>query len=244
MNNKLYDTFKKQPGIYIIHCNINNKYYIGESINIFNRMKCHVHGTSQLIHHAIKKHGIENFTVEIYYLPSFQKQDLIILEEQLIIKFNSIVPYGYNIVRKAVGITGFKHSTETKKLMSDSAKKKPPVTEETRKKQSEFQKNRLRKSFSEDHMEKFFQSRPKVYSEESKRKMSESQKKVDRSAPRSEETRLKISIANTGKSPTPQTREKLSNINRGKKLSEETKSKMRASMLQRMLNGYTPFKKN
>lgn len=58
-------------GIYIITNKINNKYYIGKSINIEDRWKYHIQNKDSQreydkpLYKAFRKYGIENFTFEI-----------------------------------------------------------------------------------------------------------------------------------------------------------------------------------
>ena len=54
-------------GIYKIQNLINGKVYIGQSINIERRFHQHKYDDSQnsVIHRAIKKYGIENFSFEV-----------------------------------------------------------------------------------------------------------------------------------------------------------------------------------
>ena len=89
--------FKSLPGVYIITCNINGKSYVGESMDIKTRMDRHSRGSKQALHKAILKHGIENFHVYVEYLSNFDKSLLMILEEELITRFKSIAPDGYNM---------------------------------------------------------------------------------------------------------------------------------------------------
>lgn len=88
------------------------------------------------------------------------------------------------------GISGFKHSEETKRIISECNKNR---SKETRQKLSLSQKNR-------------------IYSEEFKEKM----KIIARNRPpKSEETRKKLSIANTGKTHSENTKIKMSKIKKG-----------------------------
>lgn len=116
---KLDDKFEKLPGIYIIKNLINGKVYVGESVNVKQRMRKHKTVYCQVVHNAFKKHGMENFDVYVEYLPNFKKTDLVTLEEELIIKFNCLSPNGYNILNKGSNWSGQQHSEETKKKMSN-----------------------------------------------------------------------------------------------------------------------------
>lgn len=115
---KLSDIFENLPGIYIMTNLINGKVYIGESVNIKNRMRKHKNGRFQIIHEAIKKYGMNNFEIYVEYLPDFKKNDLIELEKELIIKFNCQAPNGYNLCSKSSNWIGRKHTKITKEKMS------------------------------------------------------------------------------------------------------------------------------
>lgn len=116
---KLSDKFEKLPGIYIIKNSKNGKVYIGESVNVQSRIRKHKVVTTQIIHKAFEKYGIENFDVYVEYFPDFKKKDLVELEGELIVKFNSLAPNGYNVLKEGSNWGGCKHSDETKKKMSD-----------------------------------------------------------------------------------------------------------------------------
>lgn len=111
---RLDDKFDDFPGIYIIKNIKNDKIYVGESLNIKNRLYQHCYGGNQVIQKAIKKYGIDNFFVYVEYLPSFTKEDLLNVEEQLILDYDSISPKGYNICKRGNDATGCIQTEESK----------------------------------------------------------------------------------------------------------------------------------
>lgn len=119
---KLNEDFEASAGIYIIKNLINGKFYIGESLNIKKRIYQHIRSKTQPIHKAIQKYGLENFEIEIRYFENLSKSDLLDLEEQLIIEYNSIYPNGYNICSKGIDNSGCHHSNETKRKISKALK--------------------------------------------------------------------------------------------------------------------------
>lgn len=241
---KLTDNFEPTPGVYIIHNIVNGKYYIGESMNIHKRMKFHYYISSQLISKAIKKYGVENFSIEVYYFSAADKKFLHDMEEQMIIRYNSLTPNGYNLCSHGSGISGFKHSEETKRKMSESSKKQKPISDETRLKMSLSQKARPKRKLTEDHKQKIKMGRTGIkHTDTTKLKMSQQRRDKKRS-PHSEEAKINMSKAQTGKKHTEETRQKLSNINKGKKLSDETRKKMSENMKRRLENGEKLFTKN
>lgn len=91
-------------GIYIIKNDINNKVYIGQSINIHKRIQEHFWKSecnkdvsyNSILHAAIRKYGKEHFYYEI--LEECDESLLDTLEKEYINKYNSISPNGYNIL--------------------------------------------------------------------------------------------------------------------------------------------------
>lgn len=144
---------KKIKCIYLRTNLVNGKQYVGQT-NDFNRRekewkkgKIYSRG---IIDNAREKYGVDSFSVEI--LKECKKQDeLNKLEQHYIKKFNTKVPYGYNLTdggggqsghhrseetkrkisealkgkRVSLGMTGHHHSEESKKKMSDAKKGKP-----------------------------------------------------------------------------------------------------------------------
>ena len=89
-------------GIYKITNKNNGKIYIGQSVHIERRLLEHKRSsTSCLIDETIRKEGKDNFTFEI--LEECNKESLLDREVYYINKYNSIVPYGYNVVNGQYG---------------------------------------------------------------------------------------------------------------------------------------------
>ena len=91
-------------GIYIIKNDINDKVYIGQSINIHKRIQEHFWKSecskdisyNSALHSAIRKYGKEHFYYEI-----LEECDVSLLDErekEYIKQYNSISPNGYNIL--------------------------------------------------------------------------------------------------------------------------------------------------
>lgn len=97
-------------GIYKITNIINNKSYIGQSINIDKRLYEHKYKAfyktdrsyNSAIHPAFRKYGIENFSFEI--LEECLLEELDEKEKYYIQKYNSLIPNGYNILIGGQGI--------------------------------------------------------------------------------------------------------------------------------------------
>lgn len=120
-------------GIYRIRNIINNKCYIGSSIDIRRRFYEHKHKLkfnkhpSYYLQRSYNKYKKENFTYEVIeILDDFNK--LIEREQYYIDTLNP----EYNLCRKAGNTLGFKHSEETKKKFREhhaKVKTKPPLRE-------------------------------------------------------------------------------------------------------------------
>jgi hypothetical protein len=127
-------------------------------MNIHKRISEHRSHKHQVISKAFKKHGINNFHVEIYYLPDVNKTFLHDLEEQLIIKYNCLVPLGYNVCTRGLDNTGRKYSEESRKKMS-LAKLGKKASPEARINMSLSKKGKKKKPFTEEHRENIRKSR-------------------------------------------------------------------------------------
>lgn len=59
------------PGIYCIENIINNKCYIGQSVNVRKRLRVHIYNCkskryqNRHLYRAVEKHGIENFKISV-----------------------------------------------------------------------------------------------------------------------------------------------------------------------------------
>ena len=99
------NVIKNTAGIYYIKNKLNNKYYIGQSINMHKRLLFHIHKSKdanyQHIHRAISKDGIENFEFAIIAYIIFDdkneiKNKLDFLEKFYIKKYKCFGKDGYN----------------------------------------------------------------------------------------------------------------------------------------------------
>lgn len=102
--------------IYLIINLINGKKYVGQTINLKNRIRGHRGGYgNSLIAKAIRKHGWENFAVVILEQEIDTHEKLNELEILHIHREKSMVEHGgYNLCTGGSGTSGFKPSCETK----------------------------------------------------------------------------------------------------------------------------------
>jgi hypothetical protein len=166
----------------------------------------------------------------------FNKNDLIILEEELIKKYNSLSPNGYNICPLGTVRKYSKMSPEAKLKISNSLKGRTRTPEHQAKLSKSRKDNFIKSKEFYDRME-YIRSFKKDVSDETKLKISNKLKirpleirkrAADKMRGRvvSEETKMKQSAAMKGKPKSLETREKISKSMSGKKLSEETKRRM------------------
>lgn len=90
--------------IYIIKNKINNKVYVGQSVNSATRFKHHIYdglngSNNSLLDHAIKELGVENFWYEILEVT----EDYDEREKYWIKYYNCLTPNGYNILIGGAG---------------------------------------------------------------------------------------------------------------------------------------------
>ena len=86
----------KVGNIYVLKNSINNKCYVGQTINsIKNRLKSHKHNKKSLLGLAIYKYGIVSFC--IYEYRNIPIEYLDYFEIEMIKRLNCISPNGYNI---------------------------------------------------------------------------------------------------------------------------------------------------
>ena len=119
--------------IYIIKNTINNKVYIGQTINsLERRFKQHITALSkknQAITQAMDKYGVNNFYIEALEEGVFTQKELNDLEVEYIKKYNSLSPNGYNL--ETGGKSKGAVSDETRERMRKAQKGKI-VSQETR----------------------------------------------------------------------------------------------------------------
>lgn len=220
-------------GIYKIKNVINNKSYIGSSININNRIKQHKESLLKGKHHSIKlqrsydKYGVNNFKFEI--IEEVPNENLIDREQHYINLFDSY-NNGYNSVGYAGSNLGMKHGDFTKnKIRLSSIGNKNMLD----KKHTDETKNKIREklkglSKSDDIKLKMVVSHTgKKLSNETKLKLSD----LKKGKPLSEEHKKKLSDSHIDIKQSLETIEKRVKLNCGKKRTDEVKKKISAKML-------------
>lgn len=202
-------TQKKIVGIYGLRNKVNNKWYIGQSWNIYDRWKeayqyLGCKGQPK-IYNALKKYGYDGFEKRIIEIcgENIPQEMLDLKETAWISHFNSFST-GYNL--KTGGAKG-KHSPESRMKMSISHKGVP---------------------LSKKHRDNMVAAK-QITSVETRRKMSLSHLGKKR-APFSEEHKKKLSEWQIGRVFTKEHRQKLSRATAGRKWTLEQKQKHKIRM--------------
>lgn len=192
-------------GVYKIVNDVNDKIYIGQSINVIARWKDHVNslrrGDSRctLLQRAWNKYGEEHFYFEI--LESCSEEMLDDVETKYIDFYDSRnINKGYNI---EPGGNKNKHlADETKRKIGD-ANRGRSHSEEAKRKMSESRTGENNGMYGKHH------------SEESKKKMSNA-KKGKPGKPCTDYQKECARLANLGKDVSEETRKKISEANKGR----------------------------
>lgn len=149
--------------VYCVTCTINQKRYYGiASTGWQRRWRQHIQeaarGSSDALHRAIRKHGAQNFSVELVY-EAVNWLEAGKVERGLIAQHGTYRRGGYNVTVGGGGTLGFKHTkrskellrragtgrrhTEESKLKMSAAQALRTQTTETREKLSELQRGKI-----------------------------------------------------------------------------------------------------
>lgn len=256
-------------GIYIIKNKINEKVYVGSSINLKNRKRSHFiqlknnKHINQHLQNAWNKYGVDGFSFEI--VEFCEREFLREREIYNIEKFNSIIN-GYNIME--VDENHFIHSKSTKLKIGSKSKIKK-LSKETKEKirksvKASWENNLERKEklikrnksriglFKQTEEVKRKISKKKkgisIWSEEQKKEMSKERKLNP--VKLSEKGKERIKKSNKERVITKETKEKMRlsklgkpSVRKGSKCSEETKEKMKKSYKNYIENNREEFLK-
>lgn len=216
------EDIEMKSGIYQITNKVNNKIYIGSSVNIEKRWREHKSDLKNNRHHSKhlqrswELHGSSAF--EFTILEIVENSKLLLEREQHYL--DNLKPYereiGYNNCASASSPLGYKHSEEARSNMS-KAKIGHKHSEETKRKMSKAHKGRV---FTEESKRKMSKSATgRKASSEAKKKMSQSRKGREawnKGIETPQEVKDKISKTLKGR-PSPM---------KGRKHSEDTKTLM------------------
>lgn len=173
-----YKNFKNEPAIYLIRCLINDKIYIGSSVNLRKRINRHYNDLtnnkhmSKHLQNAFNLYGNDNFIIEVL---EFCDSDSLIIREQYFL--DTLKPWdrenGYNTCETAASPSQKVLSEEHKNKISKSLEGRV-VSDETRKKigdahrgktqpKDAVEKSRLY-NLGKKHTEESIEKRAKSYS--------------------------------------------------------------------------------
>lgn len=239
--------------VYIAQCIATKKSYIGITTKGYrNRWKRHVQdaasGSQTALHRAIRKHGENGFQLAVLMKPESIER-LKQAEVWTIEHLKTMAPNGYNLTRGGDGVIGgifpeswyaavraaaerrrgVKRLPEVIAKMSAAqrGRKRPTISEETRKRMSEAQKGR--KMAPEAIARTAEKLRGKKLSAEHCAKLSDAHKGIHLS----QEARDKLSVHWKGRTFTKEHRAKLSASQKGRILSPEHLEKLRAAQKAR-----------
>ena len=233
--------------IYITTNMVNGKRYLGQKrFDEWNKWKAYL-GSGRALKNALKKYGKENFSRNIICL-CYYEEELNQTEYDLSVFLNVVESNDwYNLEYGGSGCSGYHHTDETKKHLSEvlSGENHPWYgkhhSEESKQKMSEKHKGiepaNKGKSATEETKQKLRDAwigRPRNFSDEVKKKMSESHKNP------SDETREKLRNAQIKRYENQEERKKQSvamsgnkNPRYGQHCTEETKEKIRKKAKER-----------
>jgi hypothetical protein len=134
-----FKELKNKSGIYLIHNDINGKQYIGSGMDLSKRLATYYFPSrlsdNRYISNSILKYGHSNFSVVILDILGSTglqtKLDIINKEQYYIDLYKPVL----NLNPTAGSSMGFKHSEESKKLISEFRKGKP-LSDSTKKRLS------------------------------------------------------------------------------------------------------------
>ena len=121
---QLFKEQRNKSGVYCLVNVVNGHFYIGSSINIEQRMKSYLNNSflknkqnsNSPIIKALSKYGQEHFAVLIVKYVGIEN-----LTEQETYFITNLLPY-YNVLKQGYSSLGYKHTEDTKYLLSELAK--------------------------------------------------------------------------------------------------------------------------
>lgn len=184
-------------GVYVVRNLIDGKVYIGQSVTLEDRLADHQRNRNHNIYltRAMRKHGLANFSIEVLEelaAANYSKDLLDSREMYYISLYESTDPLkGYNL--RTGGAHGL-HSEASRRRISEATKGK-----------------------TKDGAPSAEARKGMVFTDERRRKISEAMKgNTNGGFAKSEETKKKISEANTGKKRTSEEKLKMSRAKKGK----------------------------
>lgn len=127
---RITDNIDKLPGIYTFTNKLNGKKYVGKAVDMKDRISFyHRPKQKRPFESALRKYGMDNFSLHIDYFPKATNEELLKLEKIFIIQSNSLVSgHGYNVLMEGRDWTGVKRSKESieKSALARTGQKRTP----------------------------------------------------------------------------------------------------------------------
>jgi group I intron endonuclease len=132
--------------IYKLTCRINGKAYIGTTVNLKTRLKSHAQ-SKYPIGRAIRKYGLENFSIDIIDGSNDKKIAFNQLEPHYISVFKTKGVGGYNLTNGGEGSSGFIQSPESR----ERSRQGSIGTKRSEESKLKMRLAKLRKTISAEH---------------------------------------------------------------------------------------------
>jgi group I intron endonuclease len=121
---KILKNEKDKSAVYLLYNNINDNYYVGSSVNIASRMRNYLNNSflkskqniNMPIVSALLKYDQSNFSLLILEYVGYES---LTIRETFYI--TTLIPF-YNVLKQGYSSLGYKHTEETKELLSQLAK--------------------------------------------------------------------------------------------------------------------------
>lgn len=234
--------------IYHVVCKVNGKGYVGQTtIGVEARWVAHcsagVRKGAVGLGHAIRKHGREEFTIEVVDL-AWGRPELDAKEQHWIVLLGTRAPLGYNLDEGGQGCGPRPEEVKAKIRATLTGRKRPEVGATL----VEVWKTKPRVPVSADTRQAMVESHLGLrHTDETRKAMREAQKKRRQDEalkgvkPRfSDASREALRVANTGRLHSEESKEKNRIHSTGRIHTEETKAKIRAKRIAR--DGPTPIR--
>ena len=131
----------RAAGVYVIRNKVNEKLYVGKSVNLHKRLLSHLQAHERLdylLYRAMRKYGLDAFEVAVYRLTATEAEAFE-AEVEAIASLGAMQPKGYNLTAGGEGASGCVPDAETRQRMSESQTGRTH-SEETKARQSESAK--------------------------------------------------------------------------------------------------------
>lgn len=168
--------------IYLFKNKKNGKKYVGQTVrDLDTRISEHLRKSNTYFEKALKKYGLRNFDYQVVDTAD-DIEELNSLERQWIKKEGTLFPNGYNLCTGGNVTTGYRHSAESRRRMSEHQGRRKAMSGEN----NPF--------FGRKHTDETRRKMREAWTTERKEALAERQKTIDMSS-----VYVRVRNANTGK---------------------------------------------